>query len=71
MVVPLPMRLSSRLPPVGIGGIESTLSCDAGARPMQPTCMLTGIFAGYGSVMYDIGPALFQPMPATASEKPA
>ena len=52
MVVPTPIRLLSRLPPVGIGGIESTESCDLGARPMQPTCMLIGILAGKGSKLY-------------------
>ena len=60
------MRLSSRLPPLGIGGIESTAACDAGARPMQPTCMLTGTRALKTSSMYSMSDAFVQPMSATA-----
>ena len=34
---PTPIRVLSRLPPVTMGGIESTKSCDAGGSPIQPT----------------------------------
>eukprot|EP00315_Gephyrocapsa_oceanica_P006916 CAMPEP_0185345826 /NCGR_PEP_ID=MMETSP1363-20130426/100817_1 /TAXON_ID=38817 /ORGANISM="Gephyrocapsa oceanica, Strain RCC1303" /LENGTH=231 /DNA_ID=CAMNT_0027945053 /DNA_START=389 /DNA_END=1081 /DNA_ORIENTATION=- len=46
------------------------MSCDAGARPMHPMCMFSGILAWYGSDMYVMSAALVQPMVATVSEKP-
>ena len=49
-----------------MGGIESTAACDAGARPMQPTCMLTGTRALKTSSMYVMSAAFVQPMSATA-----